>query len=218
MKAFSRLKEIWRGKDLYRILMNEECSNYELKGNVLDLGSGKNQASYHRFFKKSEILKISSLDCGFGEESEKFIDLEKTQVPFKEGEIDIVLAFNLLEHIYNYNFLISEIRRVLKDGGKVFGATPFLVSYHPDPHDYWRYTGESLRKIFSAAGFKNINIKIIGRGPFSASFLQKEFLIPRICKIVYFPVVLALDWLFLKLRPKTTREKFALGYFIILEK
>lgn len=212
------IKEIWRGKDLYRILMNEECRKYELKGNVLDLGSGQSQASYHRFFKKSDDLKIKNLDLSFEKQTGKFINLEKDKLPFNNNEIDMELVFNLLEHIYNYKFLILEMRRVLKNGGKIFGAVPFLIGYHPDTHDYWRYTHEALKRIFSEAGFNKITVKTIGRGPFSVCFSQKEILMPRVCKIICLPIILALDWMFLKLKPRINKEKFVLGYFFVLDK
>ena len=96
------LKEIMRGKDLYRILMNQECANYELSGLVLDVGSGpfdtaqgKGGASYHRFFKKQPEVKIVPLDLKTG------IDLEKDKLPYGDASVDMVLAFNVLEHIYN---------------------------------------------------------------------------------------------------------------------
>ncbi len=220
MKFTGYIKEIWRGKDLYRILMNNECFGLELSGKVLDLGSGKNLASYHRFFKKSADLNVHTLDLDFkdNEIKGKFIDFEKTPLFSKNEEIDIVLGFNLLEHIFNYKFLVSEIERVLKPGGKFFGATPFLVGYHADPKDYWRYTSESLREIFSTAGFVDIKIRIIGRGPFSAAFSQVEFLIPRVLKFIILPFAFFLDSVLLKLKPKISREKFALGLFFVVTK
>jgi SAM-dependent methyltransferase len=201
------LKEILRGKDLYRILMNQECANYELKGLVLDVGSGAG-ASYNRFFKKQPGVKLVPLDLKTG------IDLEKDKLPYGDASVDMVLAFNLLEHIYNYRHLLLEIKRVLKPGGRVLGAVPFLVGYHPDPRDFWRYTSETLEKIFKENGFSGVAVKLLGWGPVAAAFSQVEFLCPRIFKIFILPIVLLKDWAILKIKPSLT-DKYPLGFFFI---
>src|SRR3989344_6778077 len=207
------IKEIWRGKDLYRIFMNAECSNYVLKGKIADIGSGVTKASYHRFFKKEGSAEIAALD-----RQTSSIDFEKDHLPHDSESLDILLVFNVLEHIYDYSFLLSEIQRVLKPGGRVFGAVPFLVGYHPDPKDFWRYTGSALQTIFKSAGFNGVEIKILGKGPFAASFFQIEFMFPRLFKIAILPVYLLLDFLFFKLKPNIPKEKFALGLFFMLTK
>lgn len=213
MNAFLYIKEVWRGKDLYRIFMNIECLDYVLKGKVADIGSGATKASYHRFFKREEGADVVATDQQISS-----IDFEKDTLPYDDAGIDALLIFNVLEHIYNYPFLLSEVKRVLKPGGRVFGAVPFLVGYHPDPYDYWRYTAEALYRIFEAAGFKNVRIKFLGRGPFIAGYSQMEFLLPRIIKITVFPALFFLDRIFYKIRPKTDRQKFALGLFFTLTK
>jgi len=221
MRILSYLKEIWRGKDTYRILMNDVCQKYTLKGQILDLGSGANLASYHRFFKKADDAKIVSFDLMMDQaerKDAKQIDFEKDSLPLDDNSVDIVLIFNLLEHIYNDSALIKEMKRVLRGGGEVVGSVPFLVGYHADPHDYWRYTSESLKKIFSYYGFSDMKVEVIGKGPFTAGFLQIEFVLPRVLKILVVPVVFFLDKLLFLFKPKLNREKFALGLFFALKK
>lgn len=206
-------KELLSGKDIYRILMNAECIPYALFGRVLDIGSGKDAASYHRFFKKTENIQIIPLDQKIAR-----IDFEQDSLPAEDGSVDTILAFNCFEHIYQYPFLISEVYRVLARDGRVFGATPFLVGYHPDPKDYWRFTSEALRRIFRTAGFDVVVISAIGRGPCTAAFSQIEFMIPRFLKIVAMPCMAALDRMIFLLRPRLNKEKFALGLFFYLVK
>lgn len=205
MTIIGFLKEILRGKDLYRILMNAECSDNELRGLVLDVGSGEG-TSYHRFFKKSVDAKVAPLDLRTG------IDFEKDPLPYAEGSVDFVLAFNVLEHIYHYQHLISDMHRVLRSGARLLGAVPFLLNYHPDPRDFWRFTQESLERILQTSGFANIEIIILGRGPCSAAFSQIEFLIPRMFKLVFIPMVLGTDRLLRVFKPHLP-ERFPLGYF-----
>lgn len=203
-------REILRGKDLYRILMNAQCRRYELNGLVLDVGSGEG-ASYHRFFKKRVLARVVSLDLKTG------IDFEKDSLPYPEGSTDSVLAFNVLEHVYQYGRLVGEMKRVLKSGGTLLGSVPFLVGYHPDPRDYWRYTKESLERILELAGFTRIEITALGPGPCSAAFSQIEFLIPRVIKLAFVPVAFGTDRLFCMFKPNV-RERFPLGYFFVARK
>lgn len=220
MNFFTYWKETWRGKDVYRVLMNEACQRIKLQGQVLDLGSGSNKASYHRFFQKDASAQIDFLDLHPVSHTEKEMtfDFEKDSLPYETASVDQILIFNLLEHLYNYNHLLQEAVRVLKKDGQIFGAVPFLVGYHADPHDFFRYTSEALRRIFVENCLNEPQIRILGAGPFTAGFSQYEFVMPRVIKIFFYPLIYFLDKIFFWLRPKFNREKFALGLFFNLKK
>src|SRR3989344_3871606 len=156
MQLLSAIQEIWRGKDSYRIFMNNECRKYALSGKVLDIGSGLKLASYHRFLQKKPDTELQFLDLRFASvkgEGGLPIDLEKDPLPYESMSVNAVLLFNLLEHIYNYRQVLNETKRVLMPGGQILGVVPFLVNYHPDPHDYWRYTKETLERVLAENGF-----------------------------------------------------------------
>lgn len=212
--------EIWRGKDLYRILLNAECARHTIAGRVLDVGSGTSKASYHRFLKQAPGTSVEFLDLEFESKAGegKHIDLEKDSLPSADASVDTALLFNVLEHIYNYQHLLKEIRRSLKPGGTLLGVAPFLVGYHPDPHDYWRYTSETLNTLFAQAGFTEIKITPLGRGPISAAFLQYEVILPRLLKLLCLPLALGCDLIITKLRPRLGRERFVLGLFFVCKK
>ncbi len=209
------IRGILKGKSLLRISMNQELRSYILAGRVLDIGGGLNP-SYLRFFKKVEPLDLVSLDFQAGDKSRNF-DLESTTLPYGDNSIDQALLFNILEHIYNHVGLTKEVCRVLKPGGKVFGFVPFLVGYHPDPHDYFRYTPESLEKIFADSGFAKISMKPVGGGPFAASYNILMTYFPRVLRLLAWPGFWFLDKIFLRIKPGLA-QKFPLGYFFILEK
>jgi len=212
---FIILKEILRGKSLLRTLMNLEFKNYKLEGKVLDIGGGKNP-SYFKFLQKLGKVEIINAELEKGE-GRVAIDLEKDNLPFTDSSIDQVLMFNILEHIYNHNFLTGEVYRVLKPGGQVLGFAPFFINVHPDPHDYFRYTGEALEKIFKQAGFEKIKIKEIGRGPAAVNFNNIIFILPRVIRMIIFPFCYLVDWAIIKIRPEITK-RYPLGYFFVLNK
>lgn len=55
-------------------------------------------------------------------------DLEVTPLPFKDASVDEVLAKDVLEHIEHYEFLLKDIHRMLKPGGKLVATVPHFTS------------------------------------------------------------------------------------------
>lgn len=206
------LQSIARNKSLIRTLMNLELRKYKIYGQVLDIGGGINP-SYFNFLQKGENIQIRNLDS-----KNTAINFENDKLPAGDDSLDCVLMFNILEHIYNHNFLAREVFRVIKENGLVLGFVPFLVNYHPDPHDYFRYTGEALQKIFNQAGFTEIKVKAVGGGPLAVNYNNIVFAFPRIIRLVIFPIYYFIDWLLIKLKPEII-SRFPLGYlFTALKK
>jgi len=203
--------DIWRGKTMLRSLMNRRISRVGLYGDVIDIGGGFNP-EYHNFFKKDPNKPAKFVVVDLKDSADKKINLETDHLPFSDYSADYVLMFNLLEHVYNHMFVVSEAFRILKSSGRLIGFVPFLVNYHPDPHDYFRYTKEALMKIFSSAGFSEINIEEIGRGPFAVNYNNLVLSMPRFLRVLLLPFHYLLDSIMLGLRPKIG-ERYPLGYF-----
>ncbi|MDQ4133712.1 MAG: class I SAM-dependent methyltransferase [Actinomycetota bacterium] len=75
------------------------------------------------------------------------------RVPIRDGSIDIVLSTQHLEHADDPGTVLDEARRVLAPGGLLLLSTHGVWVHHPDPHDYWRWTEEGLRRLMEAHGF-----------------------------------------------------------------
>lgn len=222
MKNKALFKDLIKGtlkdKTILRILMNNRLRNMqELNGKILDLGSGTIRPSYHNFLKISKNSQIVSVDVSDERKPDIYANLEQP-FPLKEEEFDYALCFNLLEHIFNYKNLISETHRILKNGGKLIGAVPFLTSIHADPDDYFRYTESALKKIFREAGFRDIQIEALGYGPFVVGYYTIAFLIPKFLRSVFmFPAIL-LDKIIAKLKKIHGKEKYVLVYYFECKK
>ncbi len=207
------IAEIWRKKNVERILVNIALRKKEIYGKMLDIGNGDGRASHYRFLKMVKWARIYTADISPASNPHYVLDIERDPLPLTDGSFDFVLIFNLLEHLKSRDNLLNEAKRILKDGQKIIGSVPFLMDVHPDPHDYFRFSKEQLQIIFSDAGFKNIKIEAIGRGPFLAGYYQIDFLTPRIIKMLILPVVGALDALLQLVKPKIKfREKYPLAY------
>ena len=210
MKIKFLVRELFNGKTLFRALMNYEASVQEkIRGRVLDMGAG-NSHSYQWWVRDIENSERITVDISPDTHPDILADLERP-FPFKDESFDAVLAFNLLEHIYNYKNLLSETYRILKTGGKFIGAVPFLFEVHDAPRDFFRYTEYSLSRMLREAGFENINVKRLGYGPFTAVCTLIH--LPTTIRLFLVPICILLD----KMMPKahSGSDKWPLGYFFV---
>lgn len=89
---------------------------------------------------------------------------DASNTPFKNESFDHVINIALIEHVSEPEKIVNEIFRLLKPGGIVYAAIPFIQGFHASPFDFQRYTYSGIEKLFNK--FKKINILTIG-GPTS---------------------------------------------------
>lgn len=220
MKQFLKdlIKETWRGKSLPRILINNRMRKIpEIKGKILDLASGRNRPSYYRFLNVDKNSEIVSVDISDERQPDVKADLEKL-FPFQNSEFDYIFCFNLLEHIFNYQNVISESSRVLKESGRLIGTIPFLGSVHADPDDYFRYTKSTLEKLFNQAGFKEVNIEALGYGPFAIGYYMIASAFPKIIRLFLLFSAIFLDKIVVRFKKQHNKEKYVLMYYFECKK
>jgi SAM-dependent methyltransferase len=186
-----------------------------ISGNVVDIGSNRG-ATYLSYIKKADGTTVEGFDL---KESKGVggINFETDPLPREEGSADHVLMFNILEHIFHYQFLVNECARILIKEGKITGFVPFLVNYHPDPHDYFRYTFEALTLILKEAGFINVRVAEVGKGPFMVNLNNFVPSLSRYVCVAIFPIYYLLDSILLLLRPNIGK-RYPLGYIFFAEK
>jgi len=64
-----------------------------------------------------------------------------------------IICFSVLEHCSNPFKMCSNIERLLKVNGLVFISVPFSWRIHGYPNDYWRFTPEGIKILFSNLKF-----------------------------------------------------------------
>jgi len=113
---------------------------YQTDAKTLEVGSF-GSPSYTRFFSNRIGIDIRP---GRG------VDIVASvyDLPFKDGEFDVVLCMSVIEHLEEPLVVIKEMRRVLKNGGKIIISVPFMFPIHEAPNDYWRFTKYGLRYLF----------------------------------------------------------------------
>ncbi|MEP6799872.1 MAG: class I SAM-dependent methyltransferase, partial [Lapillicoccus sp.] len=82
---------------------------------------------------------------------------DATRLPVADHSLDLVVAFDILEHIPDDALAVSEVKRVLRPGATFLVAVPAdprLWSAHDEAVDHVRrYTRETLSEVLSSGGF-----------------------------------------------------------------
>jgi ubiquinone/menaquinone biosynthesis C-methylase UbiE len=120
-----------------------------------------------------------SMVCSVGDEQREVerysVDLESTALPVADETFDIVLCCEVLEHMdVDPMFMLAEVNRVLKPGGKLILTTPnitnsraiwkilrgiepyFFMQYHKDRSPYrhnFEHSVDTVGALLSGAGF-----------------------------------------------------------------
>lgn len=128
--------------EAYSIWEHELASNPSK--NYLDLGCGYRK----RTFKNCLYIEV------YNSRSADIIVEPNCLYPIKNGVLDGIGCFAVLEHTRKPWQVVSEIQRMLKPKGKVFIDWPFLQPVHGYPSHFFNATREGLSSIFQDAGFK----------------------------------------------------------------
>jgi SAM-dependent methyltransferase len=138
-----------------------------ISGRTLDFGAGL--AKYREIIKQKATEYIT-LDIVPGDNIDVVGDVLNS--PFDKEAFDTVISTQVIEHVRKPWIMVQEIHRILRKGGICILTAPFLIPYHADPHDYFRYTAEGVKSLFEDAGFKTIECSSYGK-PFT---VLSEFL------------------------------------------
>jgi len=143
------------------------AENY-IRGDVLEVGCGEGRgidrilpraASYSAIDKIAEVIDRLKAKYPAG----KFFSGNIPPLgPFADNSFDIVITFQVIEHIQDDVAFLKEIHRVLKPGGFAMITTPNRpMSLSRNPWHIREYTGRELgdlsRKIFSRVEVKGIS-------------------------------------------------------------
>jgi SAM-dependent methyltransferase len=71
------------------------------------------------------------------------------ELPFQDNVFDAAVTLNVLEHVKDPFKCARELARVLKPGGTLYAAVPFLQHYHGYPHHYYNMTHQGLANLFA---------------------------------------------------------------------
>jgi SAM-dependent methyltransferase len=135
-------------------IFNKIFQNLTLKkrGILLDIGSS-NQKRYYRFF-PNYLIETLDIDKTVNPTYVADIQFEKPNKKY-----DIIIAFQVLEHIPDTDKALNNISKLLTDKGLFIASIPMFYSIHGI--DYNRYTDRALKHHLSKF-FKNMEITPFG--------------------------------------------------------
>jgi SAM-dependent methyltransferase len=88
---------------------------------------------------------------------------DATRLPIADASLDLVVAFDLLEHLVDDDAAVAEVRRVLKPTGTYLVAVPAdprLWSDHDEAVDHVRrYTRQGLLDLLDRGGFEVTDVR-----------------------------------------------------------
>lgn len=113
---------------------------------VLDAGCGRGEV-LAEFRRVGVTVDYFGVDLGVGDPSWEFrvtavADLHR--LPFSDAVFDKVICTEVLEHVDQPDVVFAELSRVLRPGGKLFLAVPFVWHTHQEPFDRYRFSRHVL--------------------------------------------------------------------------
>ena len=170
--------------------------NSELGSNakVLDIGAGMGEFASILTNKGFQVVCTDGakhchehlLKNGF---QSNLVDLEIEKLPFSGESFDLVVSIEVIEHLWNTEQYLSEIKRVLKPGGYFICTTP--------NYNHWRFRFDTLLGRFERFTYRSRHKKF-----YTTRSLPRE-----LCEYFSIKKQLGLGWL-----PKTGIQ-FITRYF-----
>lgn len=133
---------------------------FPLEGTVLDVGCGS--APYRRLAGG----KVRYIGIDLVPSPDADVRADCLCLPFADASFDAVICTEVLEHVSRPADCLGEIRRVLKEGGKVYITVPQTWPLHYEPSDYWRFTRYGLERLCADSSLTVVSTARIG-GVFS---------------------------------------------------
>ena len=149
-------------KDFRDQIIQEINSN----DNVLDIG--KAMRDRHD---KINCNTIETLDVNdYGDYPNIITDI-CSNISGLENKYDKIICIAILEHVYNPFKAVENLKKMLRDNGKIYGMVPYLYHYHAPKdlkfQDYFRFSKDALAYLFK--DYSSVELYPI-RGRISTSF------------------------------------------------
>ncbi|MBN1629144.1 MAG: methyltransferase domain-containing protein [Thermoleophilia bacterium] len=165
-------------------LWNEHVSRYLFAGRlcrrkrVLDLGCGAGYGSAELSRSAASVVGLdpSAEALGYAAAHFTFANLmwlraDARQVPLRDNAFDLVVAFEIIEHLADWGALLDEVRRVLVPEGQFIVSTPNKLYYAesrrlsgPNPFHEHEFSFEEFRQELGSR-FAHVSLFVQNHGP-----------------------------------------------------
>lgn len=122
------------------------------KRTVLDVGSSSLNGAYRPLF-CNDNWAYTGLDICMGPNVDVVAE-DPYNWPIMNGQFDLVVSGQTIEHVEFFWLSMLEIRRVLKPGGFLFLVAPSRGPQHRHPVDCWRFYPDGFAALAKWAGME----------------------------------------------------------------
>ena len=160
---------------------------------VLDLGCGDGTFTAVVAQAGAEPVGVDVAEAAVGRARARHPDLQfqlapiDGPLPFEDNRFDVLWSSEVIEHVADTARWLSEVRRVLKPGGRLLLTTPshgrLRVALHgvegfsePLGDHLHLYTGRSLRTLLHEFGFSDVRIRAAAGRPLLRRLLMARAL------------------------------------------
>jgi len=99
---------------------------------ILEIGCGSGIISNY-FGEKNSVYSVDIEEPPIKKRNFRFSKVKSEKLPFKNDYFDIVISNHVIEHVPNQEFHLSEVKRVMKNNGVGYLATPNKI-FPIEPH------------------------------------------------------------------------------------
>lgn len=116
-------------------------------GPVLEVGSRDygNTENFREVYPGNEYIGV---DLSAGKNVDRVIDLAQGIGDLAEEHFSLVICCSVLEHVRRPWEMAANLTRLLRRGGALYVAVPWVWRYHPYPDDYFRFSWRGIAEIF----------------------------------------------------------------------
>lgn len=125
-------------------------SSGRLAGRMLDVGCGSKP--YRDLFNVPSYVGLDIDSEASRKRGSADVLYDGKRFPFEDASFDAILCNQVLEHVFNPDEFLAEVKRVLSPGGRMLLTVPFVWDEHEQPWDYARYSSFGLRALLARHG------------------------------------------------------------------
>jgi SAM-dependent methyltransferase len=143
---------------------------------IIEVGSLIVNFSVRLLFESFSPTSYKGIDIAAGPGVDQICNAEDLLIDFGTENFDILISMEVLEHVKDWQRVISNFKNILRPGGKIFiGTRSRGFDYHGYPYDFWRYELDDMRKIFSDFTINFLEPDPAGHGLFLKATKPEEF-------------------------------------------
>jgi ubiquinone/menaquinone biosynthesis C-methylase UbiE len=176
------IPEYHKGSLIYgeHIVRYEACKNLVKGKIVLDIASG---SGYGTAILSEQAKKVYGVDVSkdsiayakehYGAKNIDYLVGDGNKIPLQDSSVDVVITFETIEHIEDYEGFLYEIKRVLKPEGLLILSTPNDLEFAEGNHFHvHEFTYKELHKLVKKH-FKHVEAYFQGTWTYTALLPEK---------------------------------------------